>query len=81
MKSRLPLIPCPDLDQMVGVAKIQPSKDLGSLKELEGRGNERKRMAVLYSNPIESSVVDTMSQTLIFLLYKEKPSPSRGGGG
>ncbi len=48
VKGGLPLVPLPNLNQVMSTAEIQLSKYCCPLQELKGRGHQRQRITILY---------------------------------
>ena len=80
VEGRLPLISFPDLDQMISVAEIQLGEDGGPLQQLKSRGDEWEGILVLDRDLVQTPVIDTRTQGLVLLFYKEEPCARRGGG-
>ena len=58
VEGSLQLVPPLDLDQKIGVAKIQLGENCSPLKQFEGRSNEWEGVTILDSDVIEAPVVD-----------------------
>ncbi len=64
---------------MVAGTQVDFGKELRTTQLVENIINPRKRVAVLDSELIQSSIVYTHSETAIFLGYEKDRGPPRGG--
>ena len=72
VESRLPIVSFPDSDEVISVAQVKFGENGGPLEQFKGSRDEWQRVTVLYGDFIQSSVVNTRSQSLVLLLNKEK---------
>lgn len=67
VEGHLPLVPLLELHQMIDVAEVQFSEDLGSVERGEHSVEEGQWILVLDSDFIEGSVVDAGTQRAIHM--------------
>jgi hypothetical protein len=59
LKGSLPFISFLDLDLIVSIKKVNFTEDLGTIKLIEKFTNQWNRVAILYCDGIETSIINT----------------------
>ena len=70
-----------DADQMIRVPEINLGIDTGLPRRIEEIGYQRKRIPILPSDFVESSIIDAESERTVFFLDEKYRSSMRGTGG
>ena len=65
------------MDQMVCVPEVNLRVDLGTTGAVKEVSNERKRIMVLFGDPVESTKIHTEMERTVLLLYEEDRSSMR----
>src|SRR6185369_17822951 len=79
-ESGFPFVSFSNTNEVVGVSEVEGCVDSSFSGSLEKVGNQRKRIAILFRDLIETSVIDTKTKGSIFLADEEDRCAVRGRG-
>jgi hypothetical protein len=80
LKGSLLFISFLDLDLIVSIKKVDFTEDLGAIKLIEKFTNQWNRVAILYCDGIETSIINTELQGTILLRCKNHCCTCRAHG-
>src|SRR6185369_5136653 len=79
-ESGFPFVSFSNMNEVVGMSEVEGCVDSSFSGGLEKVGNQRKRIAILFRDLIETSVIDTKAKGSIFLVDEEDGCTVRGRG-